>query len=98
MSIKPHDISDVDLKELVENTNKKLNFKSSQKRQATRDKYKLLRGSVHGDRKYLDPSSAQIEIDKKVIPISKILSNEGTHGTENRGPVRPELAKHNESH
>tara|TARA_B100000965_G_scaffold311117_1_gene270613 strand:- start:359 stop:1978 length:1620 start_codon:yes stop_codon:yes gene_type:complete len=98
VSIKPHDISDVDLKELVENTNKKLNFKSSQKRQATRDKYKLLRGSVHGDRKYLDPSSAQIEIDKKVIPISKILSNEGTHGTENRGPVRPELAKHNESH
>ena len=33
VSIKPHDISDVDLKELVENTNKKLNYKSSQKRQ-----------------------------------------------------------------
>jgi len=95
VSIKPHDISDVDLKDLVENTNKKLNYKSSQKRQATREKYKLLRGTVHGDRKYLDPSSAQIEIDKKVIPISEILSNEGTHGTENRGPVRPAFGKHN---
>ena len=62
---------------MLENTNKKLNYKASQKRQATRDKYKLLRSSVHGDRKYLDPSSAQIEIDKKVIPISEILSNKG---------------------
>ena len=77
VSIKPHDISDIDLQELVENTNKKLNYKASKKRQATRDKYKLLRSSVHGDRKYLDPSSAQIEIDKKVIPISEILSNKG---------------------
>ena len=91
VSIKPHDISDVDLKELVENTNKKLNFKSSQKKQETRDKYKLLKGSVHGDRKYLDPSSAQIEIDKEIIPMDSILSNEGTAGTENRGAVRPEI-------
>ena len=91
VSIKPHDISDHDLKELVENTNKKLNFKSSQKRQETRDKYKLLKGSVHGDRKYLDPSSAQIEIDKEIIPMNKILSNEGTGGTENRGAVRPDI-------
>ncbi len=88
VSIKPHDISDVDLKELVENLNKKLNFKASQKREETREKYKLLKSSVHGDRKYLDPSSASIEIDKKEIPMNKILSNEGTHGTENRGPVR----------
>ena len=79
VSIKPHDISDVDLKELVENTNKKLNFKASRKRQATRDKYKLLKSSVHGDRKYLDPSSAQIEIDKKIIPLSEILSNKSAN-------------------
>ena len=98
VSIKPHDISDKDLKDLVENTNKKLNFKSSQKRQATRDKYKLLKGTVHGDRKYLDPSSAQIEVDKKIIRISEILSNEGTHGTENRKPVRPQIAKHGTNH
>ena len=97
VSIKPHDIADKDLMELVVNTNKKLNFKASQKRQATRDKYKLLKTSVHGDRKYLDPSSAQIEIDKKVIPMNKVLSNEGTHGTENRGPVRPQLVKHDEN-
>jgi len=98
VSIKPHDISDVDLKELVENTNKKLNYKSSQKRQATRDKYKLLKGSVHGDRKYFDPSSAQIEIDKEIIPINKILSNEGTHGTENRAPVRKDATKSGDNH
>ena len=93
VSIKPHDISDIDLKNLVENVNKKLNFKASQKRVATREKYKLLKGSVHGDRKYLDPSSAAIEIDKKVIPMSKVLSNEDTHGTENRGPVRIDVVK-----
>ena len=98
VSIKPHDISDVDLKELVENTNKKLNYKSSQKRQATRDKYKLLKGSVHGDRKYFDPSSAQIEIDKEIISINKILSNEGTHGTENRAPVRKDATKFGDNH
>ena len=93
VSIKPHVISDIDLKNLVENVNKKLNFKASQKRAATREKYKLLKGSVHGDRKYLDPSSAAIEIDKKVIPMSKVLSNEDTHGTENRGPVRIDVVK-----
>ena len=93
VSIKPHDITDIDLKNLVENVNKKLNFKASQKRQATRDKYKLLKGTVHGDRKYLDPSSASIEIDKEILPMSKVLSNEGTHGTENRGPVRENLKK-----
>ena len=43
------------------------------------------------DRKYLDPSSAQIEIDKEIIPMDNILSNEGTAGTENRGAVRPEI-------
>jgi anaerobic magnesium-protoporphyrin IX monomethyl ester cyclase len=91
VSIKPHDISDVELKTLVENTNKKLNYKASQKRQAVRDKYKLLKSSVHGDRKYMDPSSASIEIDKEIIPMKKILSNEGTHGTENRGPARTEI-------
>ena len=94
VSIKPHDISDVDLKDLVENTNKKLNYKASQKRQAVRDKYKLLKSTVHGDRKYMDPSSASIEIDKEVISMEKILSKEGiqgTHGTENRGAARPEI-------
>ena len=55
--------------------------------------YKLLKGTVHGDRKYLDPSSASIEIDKEILPMSKVLSNEGTHGTENRGPVRENLKK-----
>ena len=95
VSIKPHDISDVELAKLVENTNKKLNFKASQKRQAVKDKYKLLKSSVHGDRKYLDPSSASIEIDKKIIPMTKVLSNEGTHGTENRGAARPEIVEKN---
>jgi radical SAM superfamily enzyme YgiQ (UPF0313 family) len=95
VSIKPHDISDVELAKLVENTNKKLNFKASQKRQAVRDKYKLLKSSVFGDRKYLDPSSASIEIDKKIIPMTKVLSNEGTHGTENRGAARPEIVEKN---
>ena len=95
VSIKPHDISDVDLKNLVENTNKKLNFKASQKRASVREKYKLLKSTVHGDRKYMDPSSASIEIDKEVIPMKKVLSNEGTHGTENRGAVRPEIADKN---
>ena len=93
VSIKPHDISDVELKELVENTNKKLNYKAAQKRQSVRDKYKLLKSSVHGDRKYMDPSSASIEIDKKIIPMKEVLSNEGTHGTENRGPARPEIVE-----
>lgn len=93
VSIKPHDISDVELKNLVENTNKKLNYKASQKRQAVRDKYKLLKSSVHGDRKYMDPSSASIEIDKEIIPMSTVLSNEGTHGTENRGAARPEIVE-----
>ena len=46
---------------------------------------------MHGDRKYLDPSSAQIEIDKEIIPMKKILSNEGTAGTENRGAVRSDI-------
>ena len=97
VSIKPHDIKDVELKSLVENINKKLNFKASQKRQAVRDKYKLLKGSVHGDRKYLDPSSASIEIDKEIIPMTNVLSNEGTHGTENRGAARPEIIEKNKS-
>lgn len=88
VSIKPHDITDIELKQLVENLNKKLNFKASQKRSATREKYKLLKSTVHGDRKYLDPSSASIEIDKEIISMEKVLSNEGTHGTENRGPIR----------
>jgi len=91
VSIKPHDIDAHDLKELVENTNKKLNYKSSIKRQATRDKYKLLKSTVHGDRKYFDPSSAQIEIDKKIIKMDDILSNEGTDNTESRGAVRSNL-------
>ena len=43
----------------------------------------------------MDPSSASIEIDKEVIPMKKVLSNEGTHGTENRGAVRPEIADKN---
>ncbi len=97
VSIKPHDISAVDLKELVENTNKKLNYKAAQKRQSVRDKYKLLKTSTHGDRKYMDPSSASIEIDKKIIPMSKVLSNEGTHGTENRGAARPEILDKNKA-
>jgi len=97
VSIKPHDIKDVELKTLVENTNKKLNYKASQKKQAVRDKYKLLKSSVHGDRKYMDPSSASIEIDKEIIPMSKVLSNEGTHGTENRGAARPEIVNKNKS-
>ena len=29
----------------------------------------------------------------KVIPMSKVLSNENTHGTENRGPVRIDVVK-----
>ena len=39
----------------------------------------------------MDPSSASIEIDKEIIPMKKILSNEGTYGTENRGPARTEI-------
>ena len=35
----------------------------------------------------------EIEIDKEILPMSKVLSNEGTHGTENRGPVRENLKK-----
>ena len=93
VSIKPHDISDIDLKDLVENTNKKLNLKAAKNKQAVKEKYKLLKSTVHGDRKYMDPSSASIEIDKKIIPMSEILSNEGSHGTENRGAVRPEIIK-----
>ena len=88
VSIKPQDISDVGLQKLVEDTNKKLNLKSSQKRKETMEKYKLLKRSSHGDRKYFDPSSAQIEVDKEILPIDSMLSNEGTAGTENRGPVR----------
>ncbi len=97
VSIKPHDISDIDLKNLVENTNKKLNLKAAQKKQSVREKYKLLKGSVHGDRKYMDPSSASIEVDKKIIPMTKVLSNEGTHGTENRGAARPEIVEKNKA-
>ena len=43
----------------------------------------------------MDPSSASIEIDKEIIPMTKVLSNEGTHGTENRGAARPEIANKN---
>ena len=90
VSIKPHDISAEDLLSLVENTNKKLNLKASQKRAGTRDKYKLLKKSVHGDRKYMDPSSASIEVDKVVYGMEEVLSDEGVNrpSTEGRGPVR----------
>ncbi len=90
VSIKPHDISAENLLLLVENTNKKLNLKASQKRSGTRDKYKLLKKSVHGDRKYMDPSSASIEVDKVVYGMDEVLSGEGANkpSTEGRGAVR----------
>ena len=65
VSIKPEGITADKLQELVEKVNKELNQIAAMKREGTRDKYKLFKDkSAYGDRKYLDPSSAQIPVDK----------------------------------
>jgi anaerobic magnesium-protoporphyrin IX monomethyl ester cyclase len=65
VSIKPEGIAADKLQELVEKVNRELNEITATKREGTRNKYKLFKNkSAHGDRKYLDPSSAQIPIDK----------------------------------
>jgi len=54
VSITPKDISPFDLKTLVADFNKELNYKAMNKRSGAKDKYKLFKGkSTHGDRKYI---------------------------------------------
>ncbi len=65
VSIKPEGIAVDKLQELVEKVNRELNQIAATKREGTRDKYKLFKNkSASGDRKYLDPSSAQIPLEQ----------------------------------
>jgi len=64
-SIKPEEITVDELEKLVERVNKELNQSASIKREESQDKYKLFKNKTSfSDRKYLDPSSSQIEINK----------------------------------
>jgi hypothetical protein len=64
VSVKPRGITVDELQSLVETVNKELNQAAAQKRKETRDKYKLFKNkTAYSDRKYLDPSSSQIELD-----------------------------------
>ena len=54
VSIKPHDISPVELSNFVEKLNHRLNETALKKRPGSIEKYKLFRGkTAHSDRKYL---------------------------------------------
>jgi radical SAM superfamily enzyme YgiQ (UPF0313 family) len=66
VSIKPEGIAVDKLQKLVEKVNKELNQAAAIKRSGTKDKYKLFKNkTAYGDRKYLDPSSAQIELEQQ---------------------------------
>jgi len=65
VSIKPEGISVGELQELVTKVNVELNETAAMKRKETMEKYNLFKNkSSFSDRKYLDPSSSQVFIDK----------------------------------